>query len=330
MPDLRLDITSDAAGTVAALDSVGGAVRGVATDVDSASAAAAGAAPNLDGLAGSADNLDSKASAATGAFGALAGGLEAAGFEGAAAGLQGIAVATDFASGAGGLLTLVTESQAGAFVIQKAALVASTVATTAQSVATAVMTGAQWALNAALSANPIGIVIVAVAALVAGIVLAYNKSETFRDIVNAVMDKARDAVGWVVDKVDDLLGYVGDLVDAWPGIKDAAEPVFDAVEAAIVVATTPLRTMIGLVQDLIGWIADIDFPSFPDLPFGRSASTSSRGAGLPGFEPTSSVVSVTLSSARQNKDSDMADLVQGLQEYFARQGKVLSITETPA
>lgn len=43
----------------------------------------------------------------------------------------------------------------------------------------------QWLLNAALTANPIGIVIVALAALGAGLVIAYKKSETFRKIVNA-------------------------------------------------------------------------------------------------------------------------------------------------
>ena len=51
--------------------------------------------------------------------------------------------------------------------------------------ATAAWTAAQWLLNAALAANPIGLVIVAVAALGAALVLAYTKSETFRNIVKA-------------------------------------------------------------------------------------------------------------------------------------------------
>lgn len=47
-----------------------------------------------------------------------------------------------------------------------------------------VATGAQAALNAVLAANPIGLVVAAIALLVAGFVLAYKNSETFRDIVN--------------------------------------------------------------------------------------------------------------------------------------------------
>ena len=44
---------------------------------------------------------------------------------------------------------------------------------------TGAMTVAQWVLNAAMSANPIGLVIAIIVALVAAIVLAYKNSETF-------------------------------------------------------------------------------------------------------------------------------------------------------
>lgn len=42
-------------------------------------------------------------------------------------------------------------------------------------------TAAQWLFNAAMTANPIGIVIAAVAALVAGFILAYQKVDWFRE-----------------------------------------------------------------------------------------------------------------------------------------------------
>ena len=49
-----------------------------------------------------------------------------------------------------------------------------------------VMAGAQWLLNAAMSANPITLVITALVALGAGIYVAYQKSETFRNAVKSV------------------------------------------------------------------------------------------------------------------------------------------------
>jgi len=43
------------------------------------------------------------------------------------------------------------------------------------------LAAAQWVLNAALTANPIGLIVVGIAALVAGFVIAYKHSETFRN-----------------------------------------------------------------------------------------------------------------------------------------------------
>src|SRR4051812_10537563 len=57
---------------------------------------------------------------------------------------------------------------------------------TAIQVATKAWTAVQWLLNAALTANPVGLVVAAVAALVAGIIIAYNHSETFRNTVDAL------------------------------------------------------------------------------------------------------------------------------------------------
>lgn len=57
--------------------------------------------------------------------------------------------------------------------------------TTAQTIASGAATTAQWLWNAAMTANPIGIVVVAVAALVAGIVLLSNKFSWANGIVEA-------------------------------------------------------------------------------------------------------------------------------------------------
>jgi hypothetical protein len=65
-------------------------------------------------------------------------------------------------------------------------------------IATGQATAAQLGLNAALIANPIGIVVVAIAALVVGLVIAYKKSETFRKIVDGAFNGVKATVGFVV------------------------------------------------------------------------------------------------------------------------------------
>jgi hypothetical protein len=65
--------------------------------------------------------------------------------------------------------------------------------------ATRVWAAGQWLLNAALSANPIGLVIVGIAALVGGLIVAYKKSATFRSIVQGAWAGVKS--GW-----DKLMG----------------------------------------------------------------------------------------------------------------------------
>lgn len=340
MPTLSLDVTADTTAAVSAMGDVGGAARTMASDVDAASASVDTAASRMDGLAESGAVAASKASQATGAFGALAGGLEAAGFEGAAVGLQGVAVATDFASGAGDLLNLVMETQAVRFLAAKAASVGHAIATGAQTAATTVATGAQWALNAALNANPIGLVVLAVAALAAGLVLAYNKSETFRDIVDGAMGVVKDAVGAVVGVVEDVVTWVGKASGGWGAIQSAAEGAMAPVATAVGGVSSALETAIGWVQDLIGWIGRISFPSPPDWMTGLLGGDDRMARLATGTKPTAggdneqwnpaNYVSVALTVAKQDQDESMRTLVDGLREYFARQGLTLSLTESPS
>ena len=63
------------------------------------------------------------------------------------------------------------------------------------SAVTKVWTGIQWLLNAAMLANPIGIVIGGIAALTAGIVLLYKKFEGFSNIVNSAWAALKGAGG---------------------------------------------------------------------------------------------------------------------------------------
>lgn len=104
-------------------------------------------------------------------------------------------------------------AQAASVVAATAATVANTVATTASSVATKAWAVAQAALNIVMDANPIVLVGVAIAALVAAIIVAYEKSQTFRDIVLDVMR----AVGAALHEVGAAFASVGHAISAVVG-----------------------------------------------------------------------------------------------------------------
>lgn len=248
--ELAIEVESDVARAVDGLGDVGNAALGAGSDIARMGEDAEATARILSINADSVDDLAGKTGKATGALGALAGGLEAVGLEKYAAGLQGAAIATDFASGAGDALNLVMESTIIKNARQTAATVASTVATKAAAAGNAVLTTAQFALNAAMSANPIGLVVIALTALTAGVVLAYKRSETFREIIQKVGEIGSKAIGTVVDVVEDLIGFVKDKL---PGAFNTAKSI---ITTAVGIYTLPIRTLIGVVQDVIGFVKD--------------------------------------------------------------------------
>lgn len=64
---------------------------------------------------------------------------------------------------------------------------------------TGILTAAQYALNLAMSLNPVGILIVGIAALAAGVVYAYNKFGTFRAVLWGVWGVIKAWAGLVTD-----------------------------------------------------------------------------------------------------------------------------------
>ena len=79
---------------------------------------------------------------------------------------------------------------------------------------------AQIALNFVLSANPIGIVIMAIAGLVAMLVAAYNNSETFRNICNQVWTVVKDLASAVWDFLVKAFEKASAVIkEAWEWVK---------------------------------------------------------------------------------------------------------------
>lgn len=66
----------------------------------------------------------------------------------------------------------------------------------AVSLATKVWAGVQTMLNVALTMNPIGLAIVGIAALTAGVVVAYNSFDTFREKVDSAIDSVKGFFGF--------------------------------------------------------------------------------------------------------------------------------------
>lgn len=88
--------------------------------------------------------------------------------------------------------------------------------------ATAAMAGAQWALNAAMAANPLFLLVAIVGLLIAGLVALYFKSETFRAAIDEVWQSFQR--GW-----DLVVGFAGDVVHAFSQIDDVIIGLWDGL-----------------------------------------------------------------------------------------------------
>jgi hypothetical protein len=138
---------------------------------------------------------------------------------------------------------------------------------------TAVMAAqaAQWLLNAAQNANPLGIILLAVMALVAGIILLWKNSETFRTIVttvfNAVLAVVKTVVAWITTAFNALAGVLAKPFNAWLSV----------VKSVIGTIQGLFNGLMGVINHLLGIIGDLGkkvssvLSNIPKLPFSLAA-----------------------------------------------------------
>lgn len=265
---VELGIKVATSADVDAFDKVSSSARGMGDAVESATSKAADSASRLDAVSASAENLDDRAGRATGALGALSAGFELVGAEKYAGALQGAAMATDFASGVGQAYNLVIELESVKRVKAIATSTAHKVATTASAAATKAAAAAQYVFNAAMNANPLAKVVAVLALVAAGVVLAYKRSETFRDVVDTAAAAARTAFGKVIEVVGNIVGKVQDVI-SWVRDKfpDAVSGAKDRVVDGFTTMLSPITNIYNKVVDLIEKIKSIKIPKVDLNPF---------------------------------------------------------------
>jgi phage-related protein len=131
-------------------------------------------------------------------------------------------------------------------VLQKVAMIASAVAMAVVRAAVLAWTAAQWALNAAMDANPIGIIILAIVALI-GIVISAIKYH--RDLAQW----ARDAWHGIQDAAGAVANFFVGVI--WPAIRGAITAVGAVFQWLYVNVVLPVWQGIqSVINAVVGWI----------------------------------------------------------------------------
>jgi hypothetical protein len=131
----------------------------------------------------------------------------------------------------------------------------------------AAVTAAVWLFNAALAANPIVLITIAIAALIAGLILAYQNVEGFRNIVDTafaiiktvVLDAVAGFQGfwdiikafydWTVSTFQTIGGWLsGPFAAAWLVIEPIAKGIKSGFQAVVDwFSTGPLASVTGFI-----------------------------------------------------------------------------------
>jgi SLT domain-containing protein/phage-related protein len=115
---------------------------------------------------------------------------------------------------------------------------------------------AVWLVNIAMNANPISLIVIGLVALGAALVIAYQHSETFRNVVNAAWGgiKAAAAATWTFLQgvFSTLGGWLDGIKTAFTAFSGVVSSVWDGVKNAI---STAWGFIVGVFNAIVGFLS---------------------------------------------------------------------------
>lgn len=123
---------------------------------------------------------------------------------------------------------------------------------------------AQALLNAVMAANPITLIVLAIAALVAGVIYAYQNFEGFRNVVDAVFGFIKTVVGAVVSWfTETAMPYIKTgwaiAVAAFQTAWNAIQPILNVIKTVIGVVFDGIKTYFTIVFNIYKTIFTVAF-----------------------------------------------------------------------
>lgn len=101
----------------------------------------------------------------------------------------------------------------------------------ALTVVTKAQAAAQAILNTVMSLNPIGLIIAGIVALIAAIVILWNKSEKFRNFVIGAFEKLKEVAGILWQSLKEFFTNIAEFwSDIWDKIKEKASAIWQSLK----------------------------------------------------------------------------------------------------
>lgn len=195
-------------------------------------------------------------------------------------------------------------------------ILAVSVGMKAYAVAQTLATAATWLFNAALAANPLVLVVIGLVALGAALVVAYKKSETFRDIVNGAFGAVKKVAETFVDFfTEDLPGAFNKVLNwvksNWPEIATIISGPFAPIVLLATDAFGIRSAIVGAFVATKNWVKE-HWPEIATIISGPFAPLVLLATGAFGVRGALETAFGAIKTFVGNRIDDVAGFITGL------------------
>lgn len=150
-----------------------------------------------------------------------------------------------------------------------------------------------WSFTAALLANPVTWIVIGIVALIAALVLLYNKCEWFRNAVNSILSFFKEKLGAALEVAKTIFSGIGNAVSS-------------AMDAAKATASEKLENMKQAYESHGGGIQGV----------AAAAMEGVKGFYTAGYTFIDNLTGGKLSEIREKFSTAMSNIVQGVSQKF--------------
>ena len=186
-------------------------------------------------------------------------------------------------------------------------------------IATEGATVAQWLMNTAMSANPIGLIIGAIAGLVAGIVVLWNTNEGFRNAVINAWNKIKEVFSGVINTIKGVFANIKNIgtdiiTGFWNGIRDAGAWLRSKISGFFGGVVDSIKNFFGIHSPSTLFKDEIGKNLALGIGEGFSDTMADVSANMQGAIPTEFDTSVNMNTSSSSYGSNHDYLVTAFKE----------------
>lgn len=188
--------------------------------------------------------------------------------------------------------------------------------------------GSVWSFTAALLANPVTWVVIGIVALIAAIVLLYNKCEWFRNLVNNILNFFREKLGAALETAKAIFSGIGNVIGSvMSAARDKVAEKLDNMRAAYESHGGGIRGAAAAAIEGVKGIYTAGFSFLDNLTGGKL--TAIKDKFVSGVTSIASGVRERFESVKtafSNGITNIKDMVTGAKTWFFESGKKVVTT----